>query len=68
MESRSAYIHDLAYDYTGHRVATCSSDQTIRIFNAAGQKTAEWKAHYGSIWRLAWAHPEERGAENGGRH
>jgi nucleoporin SEH1 len=51
-------IHDVAYDHCGQRIATCSSDQTIRVFNQSGRKTAEWKAHYGSIWRLAWAHPE----------
>ena len=51
-------IHDVAYDHYGHRVATCSSDQTIRIYDSAGNKTAEWRAHSGSIWRLSWAHPE----------
>ena len=50
-------IHDVAYDYFGRRVAVCSSDQWIKIYDD-GHKTAEWKAHSGSIWRLAWAHPE----------
>lgn len=51
-------IHDVAYDYYGRRVATCSSDNTIRVFDEAGSKVAEWKAHSGTIWRLTWAHPE----------
>ena len=51
-------IHDVAYDHYGRRVATCSSDNTIQVFDEAGQKVAEWKAHSGSIWRLAWVHPE----------
>ena len=50
-------IHDVAYDYFGRRVAVCSSDQWIRIYDDS-VKTAEWKAHGGSIWRLSWAHPE----------
>jgi len=51
-------IHAVTYDYFGRRVATCSSDGMIRVFNEAGKKTAEWRAHYGSIWRIQWAHPE----------
>lgn len=50
-------IHDVAYDYFGRRVAVCSSDLWIRIYDDS-VKTAEWKAHGGSIWRLSWAHPE----------
>jgi len=51
-------VHDVAYDHYGRRVATCSSDNTIKVFNDVGHKVAEWKAHNGSIWRLSWAHPE----------
>lgn len=43
-------------------MATCSSDQTIKVWeqNEKGQwiVSASWKAHSGSIWRLSWAHPE----------
>lgn len=58
MDARGVEVRDLAYDYYGQRVATCSSDQIIRVFNQAGVLTAVWKAHLGSIWRIAWAHPE----------
>lgn len=52
-------VLDVAYDYWGKQIATCSSDQTIRIFNGqTGAKVHEWKAHNGTIWRLAWMHPE----------
>ena len=51
-------ILDVAYDYYGRRVATCSSDNTIKIFDEEGRKVAAWKAHSGTIWRLSWAHPE----------
>lgn len=51
-------IHSCTYDFFGRRVATCSSDGMLRVFNEAGQKTAEWRAHSGSIWRIVWAHPE----------
>jgi len=55
-------IHDVSYDFYGKRMATCSSDQSIKVWdqdeNAQWVATAEWKAHSGSIWKVAWAHPE----------
>lgn len=55
-------IHDISYDYYGKRLATCSSDQKIKVFDQAENGewllTTEWKAHCGSVWKLAWAHPE----------
>ena len=53
----SHVIHDVAYDFFGRRVAVCSSDQSIKIYDDS-KLTAEWKAHSGSIWRIVWAHPE----------
>lgn len=55
-------IHDVKYDYYGSRLATCSSDQTIRIWELGPEGswniTADWKANKGSVWRIDWAHPE----------
>lgn len=56
-------IHDIAYDYYGQRFATCSSDQTIKVWEKPANETeykvvSSWKAHAGSVWRLSWAHPE----------
>jgi len=55
-------IHDISYDFFGKRLATCSSDQKIKVWdqNDDGEwvLTTEWKAHCGSVWKLAWAHPE----------
>uniref|UniRef100_A0A1B0CEU2 Uncharacterized protein n=1 Tax=Lutzomyia longipalpis TaxID=7200 RepID=A0A1B0CEU2_LUTLO len=55
-------IHDVVYDYYGQRMATCSSDQTVKVWDQNEQGvwsvTASWKAHSGSVWRLSWAHPE----------
>jgi WD40 repeat protein len=50
-------IHDVAYDYYGERMATCSSDMTVKVWER-GSCIGAWKGHDGSIWRLAWAHPE----------
>lgn len=55
-------IHDVCYDFYGKRMATCSSDQSVKVFDMAedGQwhNTSSWKCHSGSVWRVTWAHPE----------
>ncbi|RSH91378.1 GTPase-activating protein S13 [Saitozyma podzolica] len=54
-------IHDAQLDYYGKRLATCSSDKTIRIFNVvkgeAKGEPAILKGHTAPVWQLAWAHP-----------
>src|SRR4051812_6946571 len=57
----SDFIHDIAFDWYGQRLATCSSDQKIKVFDQVKGKwslTAEIKAHSGSVHALSWAHPE----------
>ena len=88
-------IHDVAYDFYGKRMATCSSDQKVKVWDQ--QENGEWvcsarswtqsktissarlgprkkyrllslrikyhfdfswKSHYGSVWKVNWAHPE----------
>uniref|UniRef100_A0A7S3TWT4 Uncharacterized protein n=1 Tax=Emiliania huxleyi TaxID=2903 RepID=A0A7S3TWT4_EMIHU len=51
-------VHGISYDYYGRRVATCSSDGMICVYDEAGHKTGEWRAHNGSCFRVVWAHPE----------
>eukprot|EP00501_MAST-03F_sp_TOSAG23-6_P000593 GSMAST32.ASY1.ANO1.614.1 assembled CDS len=55
------FIHDVAYDFYGKRLATCSSDRTIKIweqvYNGGWVLQASWKAHTSSVWQLAWANP-----------
>ncbi|KAI0321734.1 vesicle budding-like protein [Amylostereum chailletii] len=55
-------IHDAQLDYYGKRLATCSSDRTVRVFDVvdaeprgAGQIL---KGHTGPVWQVAWAHPK----------
>ncbi|KAL7424587.1 GTPase-activating protein S13 [Cryptotrichosporon argae] len=54
-------IHDAQLDYYGKRLATCSSDKTIRIFNVVkGEAKGEpviLKGHTAPVWQVAWAHP-----------
>lgn len=56
-------VHDLAINFYGKRMATCSSDQKISIFDL--DENGAWilknqilRAHSGSIWKVCWAHPE----------
>ncbi|GFO07054.1 hypothetical protein PoB_003355900 [Plakobranchus ocellatus] len=55
-------IHDVSFDFHGRRMATCSSDHTVKVWdldeNEQWQCTASWKSHSGSVWRVTWAHPE----------
>ncbi|XP_071444251.1 nucleoporin SEH1 isoform X1 [Hetaerina americana] len=55
-------IHDVAYDFYGQRMATCSSDQFVKVWDQDEQEkwhcTGNWKAHSGSVWKVTWAHPE----------
>ncbi|EIF46429.1 GTPase-activating protein S13 [Brettanomyces bruxellensis] len=54
-------IHDAVLDYYGKRLATCSSDKTIKIFEVDGDdyKLVETlKGHEGPVWQLSWAHPK----------
>ena len=56
-------IHDVAFDWYGDRMATCSSDQHVKVWDRDPVSsnwvcTATWKAHFGSVWKVNWAHPE----------
>ncbi len=35
------FVHDLAYDFYGKRLATCSSDQRVKVFDQ-DDTTGEW--------------------------
>ncbi|EPE03724.1 protein transport protein sec13 [Ophiostoma piceae UAMH 11346] len=54
-------IHDVALDYYGRRMATCSSDRKIKIFEIEGetQRLLETlKGHEAAVWSISWAHPK----------
>lgn len=55
-------IHDVQLNYYGRRLATCSSDRKIKIFdvdeNSQIKQTSELIRHEGPVWQVAWAHPK----------
>jgi protein transport protein SEC13 len=55
-------IHDAQMDYYGTRLATCSSDRAVRIFDLkeGGVQTiaADLRGHEGPVWQVAWANPK----------
>ena len=53
-------VHDAQLDYYGRRLATCSSDKTIKIFDivADQQHLADLRGHEGPVWQVCWAHPK----------
>jgi protein transport protein SEC13 len=53
-------IHDAQMDYYGKRLATASSDRTIKIFEVTKDAQTELttlKHHDGPVWQVSWAHP-----------
>ncbi|KAI8918541.1 WD40-repeat-containing domain protein [Powellomyces hirtus] len=56
-------IHDVAYDFYGKRLVTCSSDQKLKVWDMDEEKGTwvpndSWKGHDSSILKVTWAHPE----------
>lgn len=58
-------IHDAQLDYYGRRLATCSSDRTIKIFQVESNGThrleATLEGHDGPVWQVCWSHPTRHG-------
>ncbi|KAF7284358.1 hypothetical protein GWI33_022146 [Rhynchophorus ferrugineus] len=55
-------IHDVSFDFYGDRMATCSSDQFVKVWDKNGDGnwtlTSSFKAHSASVWKVTWANPE----------
>jgi protein transport protein SEC13 len=54
-------IHDVQLDYYARRLATCSSDRTIKIYQLGENSNtllSEIKGHEGPVWQIAWGHPK----------
>ncbi|SCU92589.1 LANO_0E01442g1_1 [Lachancea nothofagi CBS 11611] len=59
--AHSELIHDAVLDYYGKRLATCSSDKTIKIFeveNDTHKLVETLYGHEGPVWQVDWAHPK----------
>lgn len=53
-------IHDAQMDYYGTKLATCSSDRAVKIFNIRNGTQvleSELQGHEGPVWQVTWAHP-----------
>lgn len=55
-------IHDAQLDYYGCKLATCSSDRTVKIFNVTSNgytpNTTLQSHQSGPIWEVSWSHPK----------
>mmetsp|Transcript_8945 Transcript_8945/g.22761 ORF Transcript_8945/g.22761 Transcript_8945/m.22761 type:complete len:327 (+) Transcript_8945:197-1177(+) len=56
------FIHDVAYDHYGKRLATASADHKVKVWSET--TSGEWQcdgelgSHSAAVYKLAWAHPE----------
>jgi len=54
-------VHDAQLDYYGCKLATASSDRTVKIFDVSGDTythTATLQGHEGPVWEVSWSHPK----------
>lgn len=54
-------VHDCQFDYYSKKLATCSSDRSIKIFDVTGDIyhcSATLNVHDGPVWQVVWAHPK----------
>eukprot|EP00918_Siedleckia_nematoides_P085136 GHVU01187181.1.p1 GENE.GHVU01187181.1~~GHVU01187181.1.p1 ORF type:complete len:320 (-),score=34.16 GHVU01187181.1:258-1217(-) len=54
-------IHDAQLDYYGKRLATASSDHTVRLWDVSTEQhqfLAELSGHDGPVWQVCWSHPK----------
>lgn len=64
-------IHDAELDYYGQRLATCSSDRTVKVFEVGDQDGSQrlldtLKGHEGPVWQIVWGHPKFGGGSGAG--
>jgi len=69
-DTHGAVIHDAVLDYYGRRLATCASDQQIRLYEVSEQgetqkQLATLQGHEGPVWQVAWSHPKFGSAKTG---
>lgn len=53
--------HDAQMDFYAKRLATCSSDAMVKIFEVMGEgqrHLIDLAGHEGPVWQVAWAHPK----------
>ncbi|WFD36801.1 GTPase-activating protein S13 [Malassezia cuniculi] len=54
-------VHDAQLDFYGKKLATCSSDRTIKVFDVQGGAAVRpgetLQGHEGPVWQVAWGHP-----------
>jgi len=53
-------LHDAQLDYYGTRLATCSSDKSVKVFEVRNKQQvllADLREHEGPVWQVAWSHP-----------
>ncbi|WFD29775.1 GTPase-activating protein S13 [Malassezia sp. CBS 17886] len=54
-------VHDAQLDFYGSKLATCSSDRSVKVFEVQGGTAVgageTLLGHEGPVWQVSWAHP-----------
>ncbi|SBT80987.1 protein transport protein SEC13, putative [Plasmodium malariae] len=60
--SHTRAINDCELDYYSKKLATCSNDNTVKIFDVSLSKEpvciAEIRDHSSAVWKVCWSHPK----------
>ncbi|SBS88674.1 protein transport protein SEC13, putative [Plasmodium ovale] len=55
-------VNDCELDYYSRKLATCSSDNTVKIFDVSFSREpvciAEFRDHSSAVWKVSWSHPK----------
>lgn len=61
----SKSINDCVLDYYAKRLATCSSDNSVKVFDVSSLSSsvciAELRDHSSAVWKVCWSHPKYGG-------